>query len=229
MKYALFLSLIVLSFHTMDSEAAQTMLPTTDLGVRCTDEKALALVTTPDGTAKRMAQVLGSPEGNAFEKYCKNAMSGEAVTLVSRRKNTSVVTLNGQTWYVPNIDYMTVMKSCIKRGARQTLLGRVVQGTASSEDDHPSKTYQYARLQLDKPVCFIGNLAIQHDEFVSLPTTTDSATQAVSNLQGQHVQITGTLESPDTMFQPPDNMMMFDPAIHATKQGTWSTSPEHPL
>jgi hypothetical protein len=197
--------------------SAETMISTTNNGLRCTDEKALASLTAPDGSVKDVARVPNTTAFQTFEKYCKRVPAGDAVNVVSRRKNTSIVTADGRTWFIPNIDYMTPGPTCMHSGERQTLTGQMVEGIQRTDESDPSKVMRYARLQLDSPVCFIGNVAEPQGRYVSITTTSESGAEIIQSLKGAHVQITGTLDTPATSNEPPDNMTMMDPQIRRTK------------
>jgi hypothetical protein len=83
---------------------AEDMVSVNPQGIMCRDEKSLADFTAPNGGAK--AEVLAHPlsaAGNRFRTACRDL--GSPVHVVTTRKNTSIVTFEGATWYVPNIDY----------------------------------------------------------------------------------------------------------------------------
>ena len=193
---------------------AEDMVATNPEGIMCRDAKVLADSTAPDGSAKKSVMIDPfSATARRFMASCKDAGSGMTVHVVTKRKNTSIVTYNGETWYVPNIDFMTPMAGCIKDGRTVTLTGRIESAFARTDEVDSKKGYHYPRLTLDTPVCYLGNQAEKAGRYISLPATSVKAAAALNKMIGQHVTISGMLTSPDTTNQPPDNMMMFDPTV----------------
>lgn len=195
--------------------AAEQMIgaPPKREGLMCRSEKALAELTAPDGGVDFDMDKPDSPAGRHYAASCQHVMGGEEVTVVTRRRNTSIVTFQGQTWYVPNIDFMIPGPGCLKPGARVTLTGTIGQGFKRTDEVDPGKGYRYPRLVLDRPVCFLGNAARNQDRFVSLLGDSRAASADIAGMVGRHVAISGVLDTPDNDNQPPDNMMMFAPAI----------------
>jgi hypothetical protein len=79
-------------------------------GVICTSADALAKLTLPDGSS-RTTKPQATPEDIATKKAggCMDIVLGERVTVITERRNTSVVTLGSgsdrRTYIVPNVDY----------------------------------------------------------------------------------------------------------------------------
>ncbi len=182
-------------------------------GLMCRDERALADLTAPDGGINFDRDRPGSAPAREYAASCQQVTGGEEVTVVARRRNTSVVTYQGQTWFVPNIDFMIPGPGCIRPGTRVTLTGTVEQGFKQTDEEDPRKGTRYPRLALDKPVCFLGNVAPPSDRYVSLLGDSQQAYGAIAGMVGRRVSVSGTLETPDNGNQPPDNMMMFAPAM----------------
>lgn len=182
-------------------------------GLMCRSEKALAELTAPDGGVDFDMDKPDSPAGRHYAASCQHVMGGEEVTVVTRRRNTSIVTFQGQTWYVPNIDFMIPGPGCLKPGAKVTVTGTIEQGFKRTDEVDPRKGYRYPRLALDRPVCFLGNAARNQDRTVSLLGDSEKASVDIAGMVGRHVTISGVLDTPDNGNQPPDNMMMFAPAI----------------
>ena len=194
------------------SARAEDMVATNQQGIMCRDEKSLADFTGPDGAVKKSVMAVPfSAMSKAFMTACKDAES--PVHVVARRNNTSIVTYNGQTWYVPNIDYMTPTPDCIKAGTRLTMIGKMETGFKQTDEIDPKKGYRYPRLTLDKPVCYLGNVAEKEGRYVSLVGNGADAYKALMKMMGHHIAVTGQVDSPDNLNQPPDNMMMFDPVV----------------
>ena len=182
-------------------------------GIMCRDEKALAEFTAPNGSEKPgiMANSF-SPTAKRFMTSCQG-IGGATVHVVTRRNNTSIVTYNGQTWYVPNIDFMTPTPDCIKEGTKLTMVGKIETGFKQTDEVDPKKGYRYPRLTLDKPVCFLGNQSVAAGRYISLVGSGAGAFQTLMKAVGQHVAVTGQIDSPDNGNQPPDAMVMFDPVV----------------
>ena len=192
---------------------AEDMVGSNPSGIMCKDEKALAAIAGPDGAEKpSVMKDPYSPVNKPLTLSC-TAVSGATVHVVSKRKNTSIVTYNGQTYYVPNIDFFTPTADCIKEGASVTMAGKIALGFKQTEEGNPKIGHSYPRLELDKPVCFLGNIPEEHSRYVALLADTDPDIRKLMHSVGQHVTITGKLESPDNGNQPPDAMMMFSPVI----------------
>ena len=192
---------------------AEDMVAINPDGLMCRDPKALADFTAPNGSLKKgvMADPF-SPTARRYMAAC-NSITGETVHVLTKRVNTSIVTYHGQTWYVPNIDFMTPAPDCIKDGTKLTMVGTIETAFARTDEVDPKKGYHYPRLTLDKPVCYLGNEEERAGRYVSLPTTSAAADTALTRMIGRHVTISGEVTSPETSDQPPDAMMMFDPAV----------------
>jgi hypothetical protein len=88
------------------------------------------------------------------------------VHVVSKRHNTSIVTYDNQTWYVANIDFMTLGSDCLKDGQHVTLTGHIQIATGQMPDEKTN--YDYPRLTLDKPVSYLGMFSEKNGRYVSL-------------------------------------------------------------
>ncbi len=206
------IALAVLSLPAVAARA-EDMVSINSNGLMCRNEKALADFTAPDGSLKKSTMAVPfSATSQRFMNECKDAI-GVTVHVMTRRKNTSIVTYDGETWYVPNIDFFTPTPDCIKDGTKLTMTGTIESAFARTDEADAKKGYRYPRLTLDTPVCYLGNLAEKAGRYVSLPTTSAAGASALNNLVGRHVAISGELTSPDNGNQPPDPMMMFDPAV----------------
>ena len=182
-------------------------------GLMCRNEKALADLTAPNGSAKPSAhQDVFSSDGKEFTANCKD-LSGETVHVITKRKNTSIVTYNGETWYVPNIDFFTPGPSCVREESNVTMTGIVESAFYAQDDTNPTKGYHYPHLKLDKPVCYVGNLSDMAARYISLVGTKPGADAALMKLVGRRVTVSGSVGSPNTGSQPPDTMMIFDPVV----------------
>ena len=182
-------------------------------GLMCRDEKALADFTALDGSVKKgVTAAPSSPAFRRFQSACAD-IAGVTVHVVTKRTNTSIVTYNGQTWYVPNIDFMTPAADCIKAGDKLTMTGTVESAFKRTDEADPKKGYRYPRLVLDKPVCYLGDVAQKDGRHVSLVATSAPRAAALDKMIGRHLAITGQVTSPDFATQPPDAMMMSDPAV----------------
>ena len=191
---------------------AEDMVLTNQQGIMCRDEKSLADFTALDGTMK--PTVMADPTSamaNRFRTACRDA--GDSVHVITKRKNTSIVTFEGATWYVPNIDFMTPTPDCIKEGTKLTMVGKIETGFKQTDEVDPKKGYRYPRLTLDRPVCFLGNRSEAAGRYVSLVGNGAGASQTLMKEVGQHVAVSGQIDSPDNGNQPPDAMMMFDPVV----------------
>jgi hypothetical protein len=201
----------VLALSTVAGHA-EDMTLTNQQGIMCRDEKSLADFTAPDGTMKNT--VMANPASavaNRFRTACRDA--GDTVHVVTKRKNTSIVTFEGATWYVPNIDYMTPGADCIKEGSRVSFTGTVEPAFHRTDEDDPKKGLHYARLTLDKPVCYIGNLSEKDGRHVALLGGSMDAAKKLLAMAGKHITVTGEVGSPDNGNQPSDAMMIFDPVV----------------
>ena len=197
---------------------AEDMVGTNPTGIMCRDEKALADFAGPDGSVKR--SVIADPRSAIFRRYedaCSGPGSGGiTVHVLTKRTKTSIVTYNGQTWYVPNIDFMTPTPDCIKEGTRLTMVGKIGTGFKQTDEIDPKKGFRYPRLTLDQPVCYLGNTAEKAGRYVSLVGNGADAFKVLMKMVGQHVAVTGEVGSPDNGNQPPDAMMIFDPVVRPT-------------
>ena len=191
---------------------AEDMVLANQLGIMCRDEKSLADFTAPDGSTKKsvMSDAF-SAIANSFRTSCRDG--GSPAHVVTKRKNTSIVTFQGATWYVPNVAYMTPTPDCIKDGTRLTMLGKIETGFKQTDEVDPKKGFRYPRLTLDRPICYLGNVAEKEGRYVSLVGNGADAFKVLMKMVGQHVAVTGQVDSPDNGNQPPDNMMMFDPVV----------------
>ncbi len=188
-------------------------------GLMCRDPKALADLTLPDGRS-RADQPHATPAQQAEAAACIPSM-GAIVDVVTRRHNTTIVTIQEgsrglTTWYAPNIDFVRRPPGCIADEARVTLTGRIELHHQDANPDTNQPAYDYPRLHLDRPVCFLGRiLVLAEGTDVSLPTTTKAGNPALMAQIGHHVTIDGNLGNPDSPHQPPDPMMMFDPVVRS--------------
>ena len=181
--------------------------------VMCRDPKSLADLTAPDGQVRALPPFDRGPLTAELVNNCKDLPTGSRLTVVSRRHNTSIVTMDGQTWYLANIDVMTPGPACLGEGARISAAGRIEYGTAVSIRDETTR-YRYIRLRLDTPLCWAGDDGASPAEHtISLPSSSDDASRQLKAMVGRHVTATGVVASPDNGNQPPDVMMMFDPVI----------------
>lgn len=205
--------LIALAVAAVSTTAhAEDMLLRNPLGIMCRDENSLADFSGNDGAVKKgVTDVFSSPAARRFGSACQSG--GSPVHVVSKRRNTSIVTYEGQTWYVPNVAYMTPTPDCLREGAHVSFSGTVGTGMATFSADDERK-YPYPRLVLDKPVCFIGNYADSAAMYMSLvPTTTKADFTRLMGMVGKRVTATGTLDTPDNIHKPPDLMLMYNPVI----------------
>ena len=185
--------------------------------VTCRDAKSLAALTAPDGQLRPLPPFDRGPLTAELVNNCKDLPTGSRLTVINRRHNTSIVTIDGHNWYLANIDVMTPGPECLGEGARVSARGRIEYGTAVSVRDETTR-YRYVRLRLDAPLCWAGDDgASPAAQTISLPSTSEAGARQLTALVGRHVTATGTVTSPETGNQPPDAMMMFDPVIAAAQ------------
>lgn len=182
-------------------------------GLMCRTEMALADLTTPSGSAKpSVHQDISSSEGKDSIANCRD-LSGETVHVVTKRRNTSIVTLNGETWYVANINFFRPSAKCLREGAAVTVTG-VIERRYYDPDNGATKPYYYSQMKLDKPVCYVADRqSTMAADIVSLVGTSRGANAALLKTVGKHVTVSGTVESPQSGNSPPDPMMINDPVI----------------
>ena len=197
------------------SAHAEDMVNTNMSAIMCRNEKALADFSGNDGSEKPgIMRDPFSATAKMFMSACKNT-GGITVHVVSKRNNTSIVTYNGETWYVANVAFMTPTPDCIREGANVTLTGKIETGFHRTDEEDPKKGFRYPRLTLDQPVCYVGNMSEKAGRYVSLVGTSSAAYAALMKMIGRHATVSGSIGSPDNGNQPPDPMMIFDPAVKA--------------
>ena len=211
MRAALIAS-VALALSTVVAHA-EDMVATNADGIMCRDAKSLAAFTAHDGAVK--PTVMANPFSAIAKRFMTNCKDSGALTVhvIAMRKNTSIVTYNGGTWYVPNIDFFIPPPNCLKDGEHVTMTGKVESAFAPTDETNAKIGYHYPRLTLDRPVCFLGNEGEPAGRYVSLVGTSNAGSEPYIRLIGQHVQVTGVLTTPDNAHQPPDNMIMFDPVV----------------
>ena len=192
---------------------AEEMVNINMSGVMCRNEQALAEFSGNDGSEKPgVFKDPSSATARAFMKACRNT-GGMTVHVITKRKNTSIVTYNGETWFVANIAFMTPTPDCIKEGTKLTMMGKIETGFQQTDEVDPKKGFRYPRLSLDQPVCYIGNVSEKAGRYVSLVGNGQAGFTTLMKMVGQHVIVAGQVDSPDNGNQPPDPMMMFDPVV----------------
>ncbi len=198
---------------SVGSAHAEDMVNTNFAGIMCRNEKALADYSANDGSAKpSVTRDPSSATARAFMNACKTA-DGATVHVISKRNNTSIVTYKGETWYVPNVAFMTPSSDCIREGANVTMTGKIETGFQQTDEVDPKKGFRYPRLTLDQPVCYVGNMSEKAGRYVSLVGNGLGAYGALMKLVGRHAMVSGSIGSPDNGNQPPDAMMIFDPVV----------------
>ena len=211
-------ALVIFAFM-MTPASAEQLIGNPD-GLMCRDPKALADLTLPDGRSR--ADLPGATPAQQAEAAACSPSLGVMVDVVKRRRNTTIVTTAGgprglTTWYAPNIDFVTRPLQCIADDARVTLAGRIELHHQGADPDANQAAYDYPRLHLDRPVCFLGrDFAVAAGTAISLPTTTNTGSQTLMAQVGHHVTVEGHLDNPDSPHQPQDLLMMLDPVVRPT-------------
>ncbi len=185
---------------------AEDMILTNKQGIMCRDEKSLADFTALDGSVKRTVTAdPTSADANRFRTACRDG--GNTVQVIMRRRNTSIVTFEGATWYVPNIAYLPSASSCVKEGTTITVAGVIAIGFYDP-DNGTMRPYHYPYLKLDKPVCYEGDHPDKAVRTISLFGEKRGADAAMMKMAGRRATVSGEVGEPDTGSWPPDPMMM---------------------
>jgi len=151
--------LFVSVFGLLPSLASAETLVAVRPGVMCESASALAQLTLPDGSSRSALQ---HPTAAALamkeQGHCWNIGADAEVQLQKQRKNTSIISVSGGTYVVPNIDFEPVQprKDCLAYDpATVTLSGKIEHEPSYTDDD--TRDGGYSALVLDHQICTISD------------------------------------------------------------------------
>jgi hypothetical protein len=197
-----------------DDNGMAQLLP----GLMCESPDALARLTLPDGSSR--AAHNPSPQNLALkaEGKCLDLSDDVSLTLVTRRRNTSIVTADprdgkgSRTFYVPNVDFSldapnlpvlraaspagAIPEHCYREGENVTLAAAIGSKPFTPDIGRP---YTYRFLRFPEPVCVIEQSP--YARIASLAYI-QSEVNTGSIPDGATVTVSGGIATVDTSNQP---------------------------